>query len=1491
MSPEQQLSEEMRRQLEQVEGDIIDAAAAFTSDEPASEIQTEVLQDQSVEIFPISESEKVEQKKYDFEKTFNISKEELEKTPNWSVLSEGQRALVFENLQQLTLRDIQEEAIDKYTQKKSAGNWAAGMWRGMFKKYYVAQEQKATAAEIQKGGLAVHGEIFNKLVEAVKIFGPAVDLKENGKLEILYAGRAADYAQGLSGGKVELSAEDKDKLDNFNAIATKFSRLPYEFSLSTATKKQRVEFEQARSAYEEAIGDIIKLKEEQLGNEREAALKIKEIDYQVRMNQFLNTHPEAEKKLLEIKSNEVWSRALNSTIFERGGYMGFGFGARIASTAFIGYAVAPLFAAVTAGHLAYRRAKEAITETEQAARRGVKQGEGKKISKLQPELKAVKEQLKEIYQQLGDKTQELGIENFDPFKKSSIDKLREGFEGELPDGVANLVNNLHTSLQNVGRIEEMIREERAKAPQKEFANAASLQDKIFKLTNKIEETENEEEKAKLRGQLEARLNYTKEKIDKGEINFGSGKERLANQYALLYLFGQGEALAASGRAEVTMDEEGRTLEERLDNFLSLREKNISKGQRKSIIKQVIVGGVIGAGFAALGSAIADYFRGGSHTAEAAKEHQVSSGKQPLVIKGEAQTSVGASENTSNVTQAETIKHAQELDTLSKKFGLNLKELSDQGLSSPKDTVDYLHNLENNFNNIKVGGATLTPEQIHDFVTNHPEMFKGGKVPSLDDINIRLKTDLDITTIKAGEGIETKGLQQILDNPKKFGFTGDIDNKVEVQAFANKLAHEAALNTKVGGTTVVGEDYDLRLKGSAIDKEIYLKQGSDGKWHYEFSKNLDQGDIYEHAIEIPANQEVIEPKDIAWAPKGAHITEITAHNAPEGFEPSSEVHLYEIDSDGDGVGDYYTVGDKNEIFHTYSQLPNKTGEEFLERAVAVHHEIAATVKAVTRALGENAKDWATGDKFNAARALAFTYDGADNLSESSKMVLYEVIDKFGSKAPTYLHDQDLGIYIRDNISDLTQTKVESLYNAGAKLHESGWKSIDYNFLKKLIDSPRPWKIDGQFLETNLKSPLSGNKIIEDLQGERFNEEVVAKAFGRAVADHAKLGTTLTQLRDSFEGGGIKALTHLNNGTVEKIMHTDASLSLEQWKSNFGGGFKNGTVEAVYKQLNQALSGKLSQGGLQGTVGENLEKVVLHSSTPKLSNVEISVKSQEPINLTNSDVPKPTGFEQVGEKAHTVIQETSTPPKLPPETIKSSAEPIKIVETPKTAKAPIYESSKSSAPAKGLSAEEAPNKLGSKQPSIEQIISRKADVFGELGNTNRAFELLHNSKATYAEQMEAIKTLGLKNGEAINFKNNIDGADEGLLFNNGKYYYRLGTNVQELTPEIAGKIGKVFSASEVGAKTIEVVTEPPKPPSSELAQLPKFNWAEGQKVGEHTIRFAYDKANNITGFSIDEKPITPQIVKDVFESMQKLNLPAGSKELENVKFIYEHLPKGK
>ena len=68
---------------------------------------------------------------------------------------------------------------------------------------------------------------------------------------------------------------------------------------------------------------------------------------------------------------------------------------------------------------------------------------------------------------------------------------------------------------------------------------------------------------------------------------------------------------------------------------------------------------------------------------------------------------------------------------------------------------------------------------------------------------------EIATIKQGEGIEHALIRQLNDNPKKFGFTGNIENKTDIKMWANNEAHKITIknnyiNTKTGKETWIRE---------------------------------------------------------------------------------------------------------------------------------------------------------------------------------------------------------------------------------------------------------------------------------------------------------------------------------------------------------------------------------------------------------------------------------------------------------------------------------------------------------------------------------------------------------------------------------------------------------------------------------------------------------------------------------------------------------------
>ena len=87
---------------------------------------------------------------------------------------------------------------------------------------------------------------------------------------------------------------------------------------------------------------------------------------------------------------------------------------------------------------------------------------------------------------------------------------------------------------------------------------------------------------------------------------------------------------------------------------------------------------------------------------------------------------------------------------------------------------------------------------------------------------------EIATIKQGEGIEHALIRQLNDNPKKFGFTGNIENKTDIKMWANNEAHKITIknnyiNTKTGKETWIRESKENpRLLFYKMIKQLNLK---------------------------------------------------------------------------------------------------------------------------------------------------------------------------------------------------------------------------------------------------------------------------------------------------------------------------------------------------------------------------------------------------------------------------------------------------------------------------------------------------------------------------------------------------------------------------------------------------------------------------------------------------------------------------------------------
>lgn len=293
---------------------------------------------------------------------FNINPDSLPKElkEDYETLTYGQRLLIAENLQQLTLGRVQEEALQKYHDDTRQSKFLGKIWKGITKKYQIAGHEQVTALAIKTGGLEYHGELLKQLVDGTKRTGLDAIEGRDGVLELQYV-----EAHPL------MTEAQKEGAKTFNRVATVYSKIPYEWSLASATSAQKSEYARMEGQFKEAKERVLKTEEGILGD-RDSLLFMSETENKIRLNQFLNTHPDAEKQLQSIESDTVWKKAMGDIATERGLYFGAGLATRTFATGLLGAVGFPLAAMGMGGWMARRRAVETLRQ------RGVESRHGKK---------------------------------------------------------------------------------------------------------------------------------------------------------------------------------------------------------------------------------------------------------------------------------------------------------------------------------------------------------------------------------------------------------------------------------------------------------------------------------------------------------------------------------------------------------------------------------------------------------------------------------------------------------------------------------------------------------------------------------------------------------------------------------------------------------------------------------------------------------------------------------------------------------------------------------------------------------------------------------------------------------------------------------------------------------------------------------------------------------------------------------------------------------
>ncbi|AKM78349.1 MAG: hypothetical protein UY31_C0074G0002 [Candidatus Wolfebacteria bacterium GW2011_GWE1_48_7] len=296
---------------------------------------------------------------------FNINLKKLpqELKDEFETLTYGQRLLLAENLQQLTLGRIQEEAQDRYQKAILEATLLTSkllgrVWQGVSKKYQIAKHEQSTALDIKQGGLAYHGELLKQLIDGTKRTGLDAVEGKGGMLELQYV-----EPHPL------MTERQKEETKEFNRVATLYGKIPYEWSLATATSLQKQEYERVAGQFEKAKEHILRTEQGIIGDEQ-TLLFVADMEHKIRLNQFLNTHPDAEKQIASIESDTLWKKVIGNVATERGIYFGAGVAARTSAIGLFGAVGLPLAAVGMGGWMARKRAAEMLRDREQAARKG-----------------------------------------------------------------------------------------------------------------------------------------------------------------------------------------------------------------------------------------------------------------------------------------------------------------------------------------------------------------------------------------------------------------------------------------------------------------------------------------------------------------------------------------------------------------------------------------------------------------------------------------------------------------------------------------------------------------------------------------------------------------------------------------------------------------------------------------------------------------------------------------------------------------------------------------------------------------------------------------------------------------------------------------------------------------------------------------------------------------------------------------------------------------
>lgn len=625
-----------------------------------------------------------------FLERFGLDDEDLLGIEGFTELSPNQQLLVLENFSNTAAKDISVEGLKSYKENLTKSGLWGRAWKTMTKQYQLGKEKGVRREEWHSGGseeiLAMKKDTLSgltKLALTQKEFD--VTQTERG-LEVLFA--SPKFFEGK-----ELTSEEQETIARFNDAANRYANLDF----SGGDKKEEDLRALAEKEYQTALQSMteIYVKHQSILDGVAWQHKVRSA---VQMNRFFADNPELEKDLNRSAGMTTFLSGMN-TLTERSAIAGAGFGLRVAAVGALGTLGLFVAAPVVGWTLGARRAKQSIAEKDLLARMGLRDTSDDVVHKQLE--KEDKEGSKQVV--------------------NAKDVAKNIINAEV------LAEKLTESLRELEKVSDTEIFERAKRD----GSGALVRDAFGKV-----EKESVSKKTQLLESLDARIEYTKRKLEDELVNLGATNvERITAVNDLMEAIGHAEARVAL-EDPATND----VLSERLDNFLDIRKEKIEDNRKHAVKKEAIKGAAFSLGFAAAGSGIGWAVRHGIDTG------WFGGGAKQPAFSPEA---VGTIKHPSGVPQG-----VPPLEHTSSSAVVNTEAIF---------TEEYVRNFNDNISHIIGANTSRAPLSIEELDALRQTAGLEGAVSA----NAHAYNALIYEMRKSPVALSNETIQKIISNPKEY----------------------------------------------------------------------------------------------------------------------------------------------------------------------------------------------------------------------------------------------------------------------------------------------------------------------------------------------------------------------------------------------------------------------------------------------------------------------------------------------------------------------------------------------------------------------------------------------------------------------------------------------------------------------------------------------------------------------------------------------------